>query len=412
MSHFVTIVLVDGEVDREDAEAAIEPLLAPYDENMDVEPYGKDCWCKGRDAADEVNAQVRAEFEDRFEALREQGRQYIEERRKREPEWEAPMLGPPTKELDDAWNLLQREVDARRQELLDAHPRRNEANPLCGWHRYEALGLESRDASIEVIEEAYRRARAEAEAAYEKAMTDEDGPPLPSLRGNNEKRRLEYLDECREILTDPVKRADYDAEGDGEGCKGTGIEESTYNPKSKWDWYVIGGRWTGMLAEDYDPDLDPRNFGPCAFCSPGVNSAMRVLIEASGEPSPPINPTGKVKQYETGTWGAAAADDPEAKDCHVCNGTKIERKFRNAPIDGDVVPASHWLKLLNDPEKERGHFIPYAILTPDGEWHQRGEMGWFGMTSDEKLHDEWETEVLRLAEQHRDCTAVVTDLHI
>lgn len=29
--------------------------------------------------------------------------------------------------------------------------------------------------------------------------------------------------------------------------KGEWAEYSTYNPKSKWDWYLLGGRWTGLI---------------------------------------------------------------------------------------------------------------------------------------------------------------------
>jgi hypothetical protein len=30
-------------------------------------------------------------------------------------------------------------------------------------------------------------------------------------------------------------------------CQGTGIETSTYNPNSKWDWYQLGGRWAEIF---------------------------------------------------------------------------------------------------------------------------------------------------------------------
>lgn len=33
-----------------------------------------------------------------------------------------------------------------------------------------------------------------------------------------------------------------------EDCKGSGVVKTQYNPDSQWDWYVIGGRWTGGLA--------------------------------------------------------------------------------------------------------------------------------------------------------------------
>ena len=32
-----------------------------------------------------------------------------------------------------------------------------------------------------------------------------------------------------------------------ENCKGTGTYKSEYNPKAKWDWWVVGGRWNGLI---------------------------------------------------------------------------------------------------------------------------------------------------------------------
>lgn len=39
-------------------------------------------------------------------------------------------------------------------------------------------------------------------------------------------------------------------EHDCDACSGTGQRPMTYNPKSKWDWYVIGGRWEGLIPDD------------------------------------------------------------------------------------------------------------------------------------------------------------------
>ena len=44
--------------------------------------------------------------------------------------------------------------------------------------------------------------------------------------------------------------------------------------------------------------------------------------------------------------------------------------------------------------------IPYAILTPDGDWHQKGKMGWFGCSSDEMSEEEWKKEALKIYRQH------------
>lgn len=40
---------------------------------------------------------------------------------------------------------------------------------------------------------------------------------------------------------------------DCDTCHGTGTYESNYNPDSKWDWWTIGGRWTGLLTKTEIP---------------------------------------------------------------------------------------------------------------------------------------------------------------
>ena len=40
-----------------------------------------------------------------------------------------------------------------------------------------------------------------------------------------------------------------------------------------WDWYQIGGRWTGAL-DGYDPETDPANQKPCEWCeATGITTA-------------------------------------------------------------------------------------------------------------------------------------------
>lgn len=38
------------------------------------------------------------------------------------------------------------------------------------------------------------------------------------------------------------------------------------NPNAKWDWWQIGGRWSGMLEVGYDPKTDPANMENCFLC--------------------------------------------------------------------------------------------------------------------------------------------------
>lgn len=129
--------------------------------------------------------------------------------------------------------------------------------------------------------------------------------------------KLEWNDE--ELYADAIKwlsPSDLDAEGN---------ELSTYNPKSKWDWYQVGGRWDGAL------------------------------------------PTKDGKEVSETTIGDLALDS-----------------FK----------------------------YTFAVVK-EGEWYEKGEMGWFGMASNEKETDEWFDEFRRLLSDLPPETVVtIVDLHI
>lgn len=57
-------------------------------------------------------------------------------------------------------------------------------------------------------------------------------------------------------------------------------------------------------------------------------------------------------------------------------------------------------------------YVTLAILTPDGAWHERGRLGWFGMVHDEKEASRWEAERAELYSGYNRCIAVVVDYHI
>lgn len=56
----------------------------------------------------------------------------------------------------------------------------------------------------------------------------------------------DYVDLEKETVANHPKKNDPNPKC--EECNGTGIDHSTYNQRSKWDWYVIGGRWDGKAA--------------------------------------------------------------------------------------------------------------------------------------------------------------------
>lgn len=119
-----------------------------------------------------------------------------------------------------------------------------------------------------------------------------------------------------------------------EGCQGVGSRASTYNPKSKWDWYIIGGRWD---------------------------------------------------QY----FKLGDADSTTTLNPYVHS------------EDGNV---NYVYDILKQDK------VPFAIVTPDGEWHEKGQMGWFATVSNEDK--DWPTRAKNILADHQDHYAVTVDCHI
>lgn len=57
--------------------------------------------------------------------------------------------------------------------------------------------------------------------------------------------------------------------------------------------------------------------------------------------------------------------------------------------------------------------VPFCYVTCGGDWVESAEMGWFGMTSNEKDRDKWDSEFWEYIDTLRDDTPVtVIDFHI
>lgn len=177
----------------------------------------------------------------------------------------------------------------------------------------------------------------------------------------------------RELLA--IVGGENDPDPNCDECHGSGHYPSQYNQLSKWDWWQIGGRWTGSL-DGYDPETDPENIEVCDLC------------------------------HGTGYRDDKLGREERAKyPDYKCNGCDGKGKRPRWPSEwkshlGDILPIS----------KIKPDFIPFAILTPDGAWHEHGHMGWWAVVSDEK--ENWEDEARSILAGYPDYIAVLCDLHI
>jgi hypothetical protein len=206
---------------------------------------------------------------------------------------------------------------------------------------------------------------------------------------------------------------------------------STYNPLSRWDWYQLGGRWTGyfdlkpgargvtgkpgfMTGTDRGGRVDQARKADIDF------GAMRARHEADAakqirkvlavlKDHPPLLP-----------WSRYRDEWP-----HDIDGAR--RAYHAQPALAALNDAD--LFTLDDPtevyclgsvEPEKAYATqagmrrstPFAVLTSEG-WAEKGHMGWWGMVSDEKDQSDWTERVQSLIDAAPDDALFsLYDVHI
>lgn len=150
------------------------------------------------------------------------------------------------------------------------------------------------------------------------------------------------------------------------------------NPDGKWDWWVIGGRWTGVWS-DYDPTADPRNHKTCWLC------------QGTGMRNDPLGQAHRAQNPDYTCNGCMNGPRPGVMVEHASNWVRTE---------DDLVPLAPWLAKLTE---ER---LPYAVVTPDG-WAEYES--WTGETF-VKTPD-WEAVVRKALAPYPDHLLAVVDYH-
>lgn len=158
---------------------------------------------------------------------------------------------------------------------------------------------------------------------------------------------------------------------------------TTSNPESKWDWWVAGGRWEGGLIVKGGEGVDSTQVKNLAW----DDHIAELITEANkrydkfqevtaGLEVPPSyrqllevgqDPTTARANYLSEPWVQAARSlDPLSmltphEQFHVGKGGRDSYVYQETGVD-----------------------VPHAWIDLEGEWHERGEMGWFGVFDKEK----------------------------
>lgn len=179
------------------------------------------------------------------------------------------------------------------------------------------------------------------------------------------------------------------------------------NPNAKWDWYSIGGRWSGFLLNNNGEKVD---------------SALKKDIDFESMKKEAVEEARKDYELVEDFFGGEIPKIKTLKEFDFNKESSREEYYNQEPLE----------KFLEFMRREKKYFcsfddyqiskeeyldkaakksiMTFAILK-DRVWHERGEMGWWASVSDEK--DDWEdifNDVLKGVDENELITIV--DCHI
>lgn len=204
---------------------------------------------------------------------------------------------------------------------------------------------------------------------------------------------------------------------------------------SKWDWYSVGGRWRGYFAlKSPIPLLE--KFTPII----GRSGVFDNLPEHDAD----VALRGQIDFATAREKAVAEAHERYDKFERVTEGITPPAPWSEfRALFGDDIDAARrawrdnpWIKALRSNDLDsfddthetwavgqggretvvanarNAVYVPYAYVR-DGKWHERGTMGWFGISRDEVPRDFWLEQVATMFDELSDDTLITAlDCHI
>lgn len=265
---------------------------------------------------------------------------------------------------------------------------------------------------------------------------------------------------------------------------GVWSEFSIYNPKSKWDWYLLGGRWAGFfkvkrvaalpfemegfstaevnnLLETYNTNIQKFLAITSKYTgkTENIRKTIADIVDSMNNAQFPEHTVGRpslimgdkmpekgyadqlLKKYVDFAGMRAEAIEKAEKDYDafhaVLNGREFpiwetykekypedietaRNEFNNLQTVKDLDKANYYYN-INQYNVSREEYIrkasnsafsTFAILDKNG-WVERGNMGWWGIVTNEQDIDKWDEEFNKMLEALPDDTLLsIYDCHI
>ena len=202
-------------------------------------------------------------------------------------------------------------------------------------------------------------------------------------------KRLQWIDD--EVYNHQIQI--YEPEQIGENWE----VYSTYNPKSKWDWYEVWGRWTGKLVVKQGVKPEAIKFSP--FNSDEFIERMTKENRAN---------TALIKDIDINKMKESVIkdlkkryDDIKSDSLYAIFVPRTEKDYVNNHTKEEYI------------EKYYPGIFNFSAIVKNGEWYEKETMHMFGMTSNHSESEEWNKQVEKLISNlHPDTRLTVVDCHI
>ena len=215
------------------------------------------------------------------------------------------------------------------------------------------------------------------------------------------------------------------------------------NPNKRWDWWQVGGRWSGKLLAKVaakatkgrpgimDSEFNSKGVDICAVGNLDFDAMRKVSVKTRHDSVfKPLEKEGIAYVDAVKVWQEyvdAAEDDRAAWQATENYGPYHKwidnladdhpvKVFTRGPVGaawgdwGAQIP-----KTIRDPLQwiDAAPALTSWAYLQDGEWSEKGEMGWFGMSSNDRDPEEWESEVTKRVESlPADYWVAMVDCHI
>lgn len=300
------------------------------------------------------------------------------------------------------------------------------AELLAPFHEFECTGQNDQFVQdVDITEE------------VQKEIDEADGSPHARLVW-----ALQYngLNDRTVLTEDDVDRDDthkfgYAVVSDGKLIKAV----KRTNPDAKWDWWVLGGRWSDSLLLKNGQFVNSAKIEDIDFegmDKKARNKALefhdKLTAYVADHPAEwevlSNGPRIEALLTEIGEHNKNLAEGAPRRDFHEEYWTQDRKDLAKSLREAELIGFSSGRMdaLLDASKKDRDSYADesmnpswqtYAAVRfgQDGkpEWAARGEMGWWGMSSDTMTENEWTRKMREtLAELSGDTRISIIDCHI